>query len=554
MCHLVDLFRELRRALKDDGTIFLNLGDSFSNGVMANLGNVLQRLIEGGIIFLAGSSTLAISAKSDDVLQAHDITPDLKFSCLLGVKRILFKKRDDDFCQVLNLLDAERDVWVSTAVPFVFIDDATLEIVVDEMDSLRVVVTDDDLEPASAFGVFPVTAQAGEYSKVGFPITESGEPTAKVVTNVKANGHAITLDSLSKCSLKVDTIDKPIALTNTFDTRTSGLRDFSVTKSLLQHLSLSLMGGAVELAIASVGHLFISNQFGSLVRYGELYDKAKRMSNAQQPKQELGIPEMVKRALMEDGWICRSTIIWHKPNPMPESVTDRPTKSHEYIFLLSKSAKYYYDADAVREPFADERMGNPQGKGGGKRYAINSGRNDAGALRTGVWERGAKLGGRNRRSVWTVTTKPFRLAHFATFPEALIEPCILAGTSAKGECPKCGAAWVRVVERTRLKRTELPKDDPRHRPNTYNGAYADINGKGDAGYTETKTLGWEPQCACGLDPVPQIVLDPFSGAGTTGVVAKKNGRRYIGIELNPEYLEMARERIEKTQEQIALPV
>lgn len=304
------------------------------------------------------------------------------------------------------------------------------------------------------------------------------------------------------------------------------------------------------------------------------------------PKDLVGIPWMVAFALRADGWHLRSDIIWSKPNPMPESVRDRPTKSHEYIFLLTKSAKYYYDYEAILEPAAydgrkdtmlkgsgkyangfaptgtnpqtmaergHERWPNKivgrterkmQGTGyGGDRKGLHghSGYFDAdGNLRTHVKD---GIPARNKRTVWTVTTRPFKGAHFATFPEALIEPCILAGTSAKGECPKCGAAWARVVERTRLKRTELPKDDPRHRPNTYNGAYADINGKGDAGYTETKTLGWEPQCACGLDPVPQIVLDPFSGAGTTMKVAAKHNRNGIGIELNRDYLELSRQRL-----------
>jgi len=132
-----------------------------------------------------------------------------------------------------------------------------------------------------------------------------------------------------------------------------------------------------------------------------------------------------------------------------------------------------------------------------------------------------------------------------TFPPDLIEPCILAGTSEKGVCPKCGAPWRRVVERNRLKRTELPKSDPRYRPNDYIGAYADINGKADAGYTETSTLGWQPTCDCGIkETVPAIVFDPFIGSGTTAMVARKHGRKAIGLDLNYEYLNInARERL-----------
>jgi hypothetical protein len=177
---------------------------------------------------------------------------------------------------------------------------------------------------------------------------------------------------------------------------------------------------------------------------------------------------MVAFALRADGWYLRSDIIWAKPNPMPESVTDRPTKAHEYLFLLSKSPRYYYDADAIRE--------GPTSATGTRasmsRDQIGSDRNDDYQIgAAGDWD-GSHLGGRNKRSVWTVATQPFPGAHFATFPPKLIEPCVLAGS----------------------------------RP-------------GDT------------------------VLDPFSGAGTTGVVALRHDRDYIGIELNPTYAQMARDRI-----------
>ena len=147
------------------------------------------------------------------------------------------------------------------------------------------------------------------------------------------------------------------------------------------------------------------------------------------PKDLIGIPWRVAFALQADGWWLRQDIIWHKPNPMPESVTDRCTKSHEYIFLLTKSERYYYDAEAVKEPFADSRNGNPNGAG---TYTIGSGRNDNGALKTGVWNEDGSKTGRNKRSVWTVPTRPYAEAHFAVFPPKLIEPCVLAGSPTNG--------------------------------------------------------------------------------------------------------------------------
>ena len=146
------------------------------------------------------------------------------------------------------------------------------------------------------------------------------------------------------------------------------------------------------------------------------------------PKNLLGIPWRVAFALQADGWYLRSDIIWHKPNPMPESVTDRPTKAHEYLFLLAKSASYYYDAKAIAEPlrWPDEaNRATPSVFGGRNKYLEAQKQS---RLHSGNEYTGTDDGTRNRRSVWTVPTSPFKGAHFATFPPALIEPCILAGS------------------------------------------------------------------------------------------------------------------------------
>jgi DNA modification methylase len=193
------------------------------------------------------------------------------------------------------------------------------------------------------------------------------------------------------------------------------------------------------------------------------------------PKDLIGIPWLVAFALRADGWYLRSEIIWHKPNPMPESVTDRPTKSHEQVFLLSKSPRYYYDAAAIREAqtpgsLADHLRRQPSERSNGA--APDRGSGDQGLRQNGVMTSGQ----RNRRSVWTVATHPYAGAHFATFPPKLIEPCILAG------CPEGGT-----------------------------------------------------------------VLDPFAGAGTTGMVALRHGRSFVGIELSAEYAQLARDRIETDQ-------
>lgn len=195
-------------------------------------------------------------------------------------------------------------------------------------------------------------------------------------------------------------------------------------------------------------------------------------------KDLVGIPWRVAFALQSDGWYLRQDIIWHKPNPMPESVADRCTKSHEYIFLLAKSAKYYYDNEAIKEDSVDEESYKGRRFRGAKAIVAANARpnsspntldygNDAGAK---SWPK------RNKRDVWTVTVKPYKESHFATFPPDLILPCVLAG------CPKDG-----------------------------------------------------------------LILDPFMGSGTTAEVAYKNGRNYIGIELNPEYCKLDRGEIAKQQ-------
>jgi DNA modification methylase len=255
-------------------------------------------------------------------------------------------------------------------------------------------------------------------------------------------------------------------------------------------------------------------------------------------KDLIGIPWRVALALQDDGWYLRSDIIWNKPNVMPEAVKDRPTKSHEYIFLLTKSPKYFYDYVAIREEGVI-KAGTKGAKGSVERSTTNK-------VNSRPPEYKVYDGMRNKRDVWTVRTKPYTGAHFAVYPTELIDPCILAGTSEHGNCADCGVAWVRETKNERIARNQLDPADIRYRPNNYDGAYADINGKGDAGYTQVVTVGWKQQCACETtNVVPATVLDPFSGSGTTGVVSLLKGRDYIGIELNPEYAKLSENRIEQ---------
>ena len=271
------------------------------------------------------------------------------------------------------------------------------------------------------------------------------------------------------------------------------------------------------------------------------------------PKDLIGIPWRVAFALQADGWYLRKDIIWHKNNPMPESVTDRCTSSHEHIFHLTKSARYFYDNEAVKEPASRGRDYSKENRPiGGRKHRVSEGDiNSRGG--TGQYDRdwdskdyGWAGTTRNRRDVWTISTKPYRGAHFATFPPKIPEICIKAGTSERGCCPVCGAPWVRVVERVP---TYDNRPSPMERVRPCRG-WGGLNATGSHNQTGTasQTLGFSPSCSCDAgEPVPCTVLDPFAGSGTTGAVAKSLGRDYILIEANPAYIPLIEARLAETK-------
>ena len=222
------------------------------------------------------------------------------------------------------------------------------------------------------------------------------------------------------------------------------------------------------------------------------------LGDKMESKQLLGIPWRVALALQADGWILRSDIIWHAPNKMPGSQQDRVTTAHEYIFLFAKQQRYFYDGHAISEH------------------------------------------GSVKRSVWTISVASEKESHFAVFPEKLILPCILAGTSEKGCCTNCGAPRQRIVER---KRTAT-------RPGTNTKVTGDSAKEGNRDperhITSALTIGWEPTCQCDNESTkPCTVLDPFMGSGTTLATAIKKNRDAIGIELNEDYIEIAERKLKK---------
>jgi DNA modification methylase len=257
------------------------------------------------------------------------------------------------------------------------------------------------------------------------------------------------------------------------------------------------------------------------------------------PKDIIGMPWRVALALQSDGWYLRADIIWHKTSPMPESVTDRPTRAHEQIYLLSKRARYYYDATAVRQPST-----------GQKGMAVDFRRSSEGCLVPGQAAKQHRQdrtrtednGYANLRDVWTFATAGFPGAHFATFPPEIPRRAILAGTSERGACAQCGAPWVRVTERKGSTSRAVGKSQEKRDAGlaTAFSGYED----GSVGPTFT-TVGWAPTCKCGCDEtVPCVVLDSFAGSGTTCAVAVDLGRRFVGVELSEAYCELAAARID----------
>lgn len=256
-------------------------------------------------------------------------------------------------------------------------------------------------------------------------------------------------------------------------------------------------------------------------------------SRGPKPKNLIGIPWKVAFALQDAGWWLRSDIIWDKPSCKPESAgsaghSGRPGRCHEYMFLLAKSGKYFYDYDAAMEPGANGRP-------------------------------------RNRRTVWHIAQgRPYRGVHTAVFPPELVEPCVISGTSEKGRCPECGKPWLRRVERGKSAYARIKEEQgigwKEMQDHSEKRGTALKGGKGGCGGTRTKdgkaphlsgsvrrTVGWEPSCECGRDPVPDSVLDPFFGSGTVGAVCERLGRSWCGIELNPEYARLSEARISSEQ-------
>jgi len=338
-------------------------------------------------------------------------------------------------------------------------------------------------------------------------------------------------------------------------------------------------------------HTYLGSSFHS--SKGNKINSGEPRGNWLQPKQKLMMPSRIAIALQHDGWILRSDVIWHKPNHMPSSVKDRLTCAYEHVFLFAKARRYYFDLDAIRKPFSEGtflriRQPNIMNQPGGPKTLTLRGespesgnasrpidmaqelsRKIASGEITGknpgdVWEidapntgarnkppykqnnphltritEGREAGhplGKNPGDLWRISTTPFPGAHFATFPPKLIEPIIKAG-SPRWICSRCGKPRTRITEPTPAYAEKLGKSVHDHKDDLKRGMRYD-----KVYNAEYLTTGWS-DCGCGEKWVGGIVLDPFGGSGTVGQVARRLGRRFILIEIIPEYCKMAEQRV-----------
>lgn len=423
---MVEVFREVRRILRDDGTLWLNLGDSYAATTKGSSGKGDKQRSNAGTLL-------------EDRRWA--VPEGLKPKDLIGIPWAVAAALRDPY--YTGKIARERDrVWLAAMIDG--------EGTICGFHHVRA----DDGRPRTGIHITITNSSKALLDEAAriWPVSHSEH-------NVPGDGH------LGK---------RPTWrwIVHGIENKTLILRE--IYPYLIDKKRQAMVAYNLLLLMADAKRLGHSPQRDATREKRKVLTDLLSSLNHRAP---VDLPNWLLEppSVFEPSYYLRQDIIWAKPNPMPESVKDRCTKAHEYLFLLSKSARYYFDAEAIKEASVSGDTRRPHGSDGAWQM---DGRDK--------WEKGqgeqreqADPGTRNKRSVWTVSTRPYKGAHFATFPPKLIEPCVLAG------CPVGG-----------------------------------------------------------------VVLDPFFGSGTTGAVAVQNGRKYVGIELNPAYIELARKRIKTAEEEV----
>lgn len=585
--NMTRLFSEARRVLRADGVLWLNMGDCyatssngrsaaetkavgkddrtfrdkpFSTGIGSNPVNVLNGLIKGQAIFIRDSVTIGISSKSVDIPLDNNLFPYGKLFSLFGIERIFIKQRDNDFCQVLNLFGAPSYCRISCSFVSIKRDISSLEIILDSIDSISVIISDHDSDTSPELGILDIgSVLTSEQSNSSFTVKESGKPITEAIRGGESVGDSILGNSFSESIPNIDFVNQSVTFANGLNSTVSDSGDFRITKASCEQVNFLFSDSAINFSVTAISHLLFLNQFGSFVSYAELYQKAERKANRMKNKNEIGISNLLKEAMVEDGWICRSTCIWHKPNPMPSSVKDRPTTAHEYVFLFAKSERYYFDPIPMQTRVKEhsiKRQGRvvsknhkmAEGAPGQTPHSFSKARKNTNK-QDGVGKRqyegfneryeGQTVSMAHPRTVWTIPTAQTKESHFATFPPDLIRPLIEAGCPAK-VCAKCGKPWEREIE---VGGGAIGSSWHNHEDDSALSQRAtDNRAKGGNGYYRLDK-GFKPMCDCGTEVEAGIVLDMFMGSGTTADVARRLGRNFIGCELNPDYIKIINKRL-----------
>jgi len=424
---LVAVFREVRRVLKDDGTLWLNLGDSYSMNTKG-AGGAGKQHTNGGSVMVDRSWSIPAGLKPKDLC---GIPWRVAFALQQPYEHTVIKSREDR-------------AWLAALVD----GEGCLSIL-----------------------------ECGSSVDEGRAVNSSYPPILQVrMCDRECIDYAIEITGCGATSKQYPPSQGGIR--PSFQWRLHGRKAANVVADIYPYLRIKRKQAAIVFTIQKIREGYTTKRGQPVPAEAiALQEKCRQLIQRLNAHEQVDLPDWIEEPTVriEPGWYLRSDVIWAKPNPMPESVTDRPTKAHEYLFLLSKRERYYYDAEAIKEPqswLTIERFKNGGTRKAGAKFNLRDPKENLATYRT---DQAILENGRNRRTVWEVATQPYPEAHFATFPPKLIEPCILAGS----------------------------------RP-------------GDT------------------------VLDPFAGSGTTLAVSKRLGRKAIGIELNPDYLDLAMIRVGTT--------